>query len=270
MVPLGNFGGKEKIEHLRDFTGGLSFSEHLHDWMLDNPILAQFIFFGIIAIICLIVVLTWLKSRGAFMFLDNVVHNKSQIAFPWKEYRNEGNSIFLWQIVFGLICFALVIYMAMFFLAGTGLVYFSGFNEVSVFSLLSAGLFSFVLIIVIAYISMFLNNFVIPIMYLKRVNVLEGWRLFLHLFRKQTGSFILYGLFLVILYVMLVAGIIFVGFFTCCLGFVLVALPYIGSVVLLPFSYTFRAYSVEFLEQFGDDYQFFPPEVIEPEPTAEQ
>jgi len=45
--------------------------------------------------------------------------------------------------------------------------------------------------------------------------------------------------------------------------------PYIGSVVLLPVSYTFRAFSVEFLEQFGDDFTIFPKQKDPQEGLAE-
>jgi hypothetical protein len=48
------------------------------------------------------------------------------------------------------------------------------------------------------------------------------------------------------------------GFATCCVGFLLLALPYINAVVLLPVLYTMRAFNVEFLEQFGNEYHIFP------------
>jgi hypothetical protein len=51
--------------------------------------------------------------------------------------------------------------------------------------------------------------------------------------------------------------------FTCCIGFLLLIIPYIGSVVLLPVFYTFRAFSIEFLEQYGEEFVLFPkPEII--------
>jgi hypothetical protein len=52
--------------------------------------------------------------------------------------------------------------------------------------------------------------------------------------------------------------IIILGLLTCCLGFILLIIPYIGSVITLPISYTFRAFSLEFLEQFGPEFKLFP------------
>ena len=95
-------------------------------------------------------------------------------------------------------------------------------------------------------------------MYKERVGAIEGWSRFLKLFGKNSGSFILFGLVKAILNVFLVIAVIMIGLFTCCLGFIFLIIPYIGDVVLLPLSYTFRGFGVEFLEQFGDEYKLFP------------
>jgi hypothetical protein len=50
---------------------------------------------------------------------------------------------------------------------------------------------------------------------------------------------------------------------TCCIGFLFLIIPYINAVVLLPISYAFRAFSVEFLGQFGPGFVLFPEEKIE-------
>jgi hypothetical protein len=41
---------------------------------------------------------------------------------------------------------------------------------------------------------------------------------------------------------------------TCCIGLILLMIPFINAVVLLPISYTYRAFSIEFLAQFGRDF----------------
>jgi hypothetical protein len=95
-------------------------------------------------------------------------------------------------------------------------------------------------------------------MYRSRLKVLAGWGVFLPLFGRHVLTFIGYGLFILMLKILIVLGVIIVGLFTCCIGFIFMLIPYIGSVVLLPISYTMRALSVEFLEQFGATYQLFP------------
>ena len=58
---------------------------------------------------------------------------------------------------------------------------------------------------------------------------------------------------LVFIFVVIVAGLV-----TRCIGWLLLVIPYIGTVVTLPFWYTLRAFSLEFLAQFGPEYNVFP------------
>ena len=42
---------------------------------------------------------------------------------------------------------------------------------------------------------------------------------------------------------------------TCCLAGILFAIPYVGTVVMLPVPVFFRSFSVYFLQQFHPDYR---------------
>jgi hypothetical protein len=68
------------------------------------------------------------------------------------------------------------------------------------------------------------------------------------------GSFFVYGLFILILRISTTIAVIFLAMLTCCIGLLLLLIPYIGKVILLPISYTFRAFSIEYLAMFGDDF----------------
>jgi len=46
---------------------------------------------------------------------------------------------------------------------------------------------------------------------------------------------------------------------TCCIAGCLFALPYLGTVFLLPILVFERAYSLHYLAQFGPDYDVFAP-----------
>ena len=116
----------------------------------------------------------------------------------------------------------------------------------------------FALVIVIGYISLFVRDFVVPIMYKYRLGIAEGWFRFLPLFGRYFYLFIIYGLFIFILSVAAVIAVLSLALITCCIGLLLLALPYIGAVIFLPVSYTFRALSIEFLAQFGDEFNVFP------------
>jgi hypothetical protein len=228
-------------------------------WLSQHPIWTAVIIVGLVIAIVLFVLLAWLSSRGMFMFLDNVVHNRSLIAKPWREFKTVGDSLFLWRLAFSVICFVISIGLAVVaFLVFRG-IYFSGAGSVFYFMLIPTGaLIGLVLFLLIAYISMFLNNFVVPIMYKNGLTANDAWRRFLILFGKHPGHFILYGVFIFGLYILVVIGIFISGLITCCCGFILLMIPYIGSVLMLPVSVTFRALSLEYLEQFGDEYIIFP------------
>src|SRR5438067_835183 len=63
-----------------------------------KPWLQIAIAFVALLIFVLIIVLMWLKARGNFIFTDCIVRNRAAIVEPWREYRKEGNSYFLFQL----------------------------------------------------------------------------------------------------------------------------------------------------------------------------
>src|SRR5690606_22233939 len=98
-------------------------------------------------------------------------------------------------------------------------------------------------LIIFGYISLFLKDFVVPIMYKHRIGVLSAWKEFLQLFSAHILSFIGYGLFVFVLGIAIVIGVILFGLLTCCIGLLVLAIPYIGAVILLPVNYTLKAFS---------------------------
>ena len=86
----------------------------------------------------------------------------------------------------------------------------------------------------------------------------RAWVRFFSVFNKHPFHFLIFGLFVFVLLIGFVAAIILAGLMTCCIGFILFVIPYIGTVVTLPVWYTLRAFSLEYLAQFGDDYNVFP------------
>jgi len=242
------------------FREFIEFPNTAWEWLVDHP--GWFIAIGSIAVVLFAVAITftWLSSRGNFMFLDNVAQDKAEIAKPWKQYKTEGNSLFLWRLVFGLICFTLFIMFFIFFFTTGALIYRESlYRHVPVPFLVGMGLLFFFMLIIIGYISMFLKSFVVPIMYKNHIKTTRAWSRFLSLFGKHAFHFILFGIFVFFLTVMFVLLIIVAGLLTCCIGIILLIIPYIGTVVSLPVWYTLRAFSLEYLAQFGPEYDVFPP-----------
>jgi hypothetical protein len=56
-------------------------------WLLEHSMWFSLIIFGLFFIIAILIVFTWLSSRGKFMFLDNVIHSRAEVVKPWNEYK---------------------------------------------------------------------------------------------------------------------------------------------------------------------------------------
>jgi flagellar basal body-associated protein FliL len=254
----GGGGGKVRGE-AHELEELIYFPRHAQEWFYAHPGWVILIIFGVILLLILALLFAWLGSRGKFMFLDNIVHDRAQVAKPWYEFRHEGNSLFLWSILFGF--FLLLIfgsYLLSCYSTVLALYEYSGeFSEILLpVARMVLGLT--VLIVLTSFVELLVVDFVVPIMYRSRTGVFEAMGVFLSLFGSHIFSFIGYGLFTLGVWILIAIGIIVAAVVTCCIGLLFLVIPYISSVVLLPVSYTMRAFSVEFLEQFGTEYQLFP------------
>jgi hypothetical protein len=252
----GNFGNKYNDFDWHEIA---NYPDIARLWLAEHTFLLSLIIVGTFVLIAILLVFTWLSSRGKFMFLDNVIHSRAEVVKPWNEYRAQGNSLFIWRLIYGIICFLAITASLIF----SGIILFGIFTndapiQTQVFSIIGIVLQFLILIIIMSFVSLFLNDFVVPIMYKDKISTSKAWFKFLPVFSKHIGYFIIYGLFIFVLTILVVISVILFGLFTCCLGFLLLIIPYISSVVFLPISYTFRAFSVEFLEQFSDSFSFFP------------
>jgi hypothetical protein len=243
----------------------LYFPQRAWEWLGNHPGWAIAIMIGVSLAFVFGIIITWLSSRGKFMFLDNVVHSRSRIVEPWYEYKNEGNSFFLWNVFWGIIATAIIIaYLFYCFTALQSVYGSSGNGRMLIVPAVLAGLGLIIISIINLFIYVLLRDFVVPIMYRDRSTAWEAIQKFLSLFLAQFFYFIGYGLFLFCLAILIIIGIIIAGCVTCCIGFVILAIPYINAVILLPVSYAMRSFSIEFLEQFGPEYHVFPRPAVNP------
>jgi sterol desaturase/sphingolipid hydroxylase (fatty acid hydroxylase superfamily) len=107
-------------------------------------------------------------------------------------------------------------------------------------------LFWFSIAIFIALVS----YFTAPVMYRRRCRATEAFRDVTRLIGRNLVSFVLFCLFSIVLFLaaLMIGGIVSCA--TCCLA----ALPYVGTVILLPLFVCLRAFGLLFLRQFGADY----------------
>jgi hypothetical protein len=217
----------------------------------------------VMLIIVLWLVFTWLSSRGRFMFLHCVAENKAEVKVPWAKFRQHANSLFLFRIVLGLIGFAAI---GLPCLLAVGLIVIMVAGNLpgiaAVLGIIMIVLMIVAISIILALISKFTMDFVVPIMSLRTTSCTAGWREFLTIFSVNKGRFALYVLFQII--IAIVIGAIFsigfcIGCCLCCVSLLLL-IPYIGTVILLPLLVFKRAYSLLYLGQFGPEFDVFRPE----------
>ena len=240
------------------FREFVDFPNRAWQWLNSHPLLFMAIVFGAMIIMTVLVIILWLSSRGSFLFLDNVVRDKAEISVPWKRFKTLGNSLFVWRLVFGLIGLSLsILFFVIFFI--TAAHYYEDRGDFPLPIILAVGmaLFFLLIVIIIAYIFLFLRDFVVPIMYKNNIKTAPAWHMFLSVFGQHPFHFILYGLLVFVLIIAFVIAVVFAGLITCCIGWFLLVIPYIGTVITLPVWYFFRAFSLEFLAQFGPEYELF-------------
>jgi hypothetical protein len=259
LMDAHNGSGGGRFQKDADFRNVVDFPRTAWHWLMDNPGWAIAILFAVVVAIVVMVVITWVSSRGVFMFLDNVARNGAEIAKPWREYRKEGDSLFVWRLVFGIVTFiAFGGLLAWFFIQGKFL-YDAGFDRaVPVGLILGLAFLGLVLAVVIGCIVLFLKDFVAALMYKHRITAVAGWRMFMGLFRQYPFHFLGYGIVVFFLVLGFVLVAVVAAILTCCIGGLLFIVPYLGTVVTLPFWYWLRSFSLEFLAQFGSEYDVFP------------
>jgi len=109
----------------------------------------------------------------------------------------------------------------------------------------------------------FTNDFVVPVMYLGRAKCVDGWRQFLSILSVNKCKFLLYVLFQIVIGMGIGGIILGLALFTCCCACCLMAIPYIGTVLLLPILVFSRSYSLIYLKQYGSAFDVFvKPEVV--------
>jgi hypothetical protein len=198
-------------------------------------------------------VLTWLGSRGKFMFLHCVVENKAEVKNPWTKFRKHANSLFLFRIVLGLIGFFAV---ALPLLLGIiALIAASGVGFV--LGLVMLALVLFIVSIVLLFISKFTTDFVVPIMLLRTTSCTAAWREFLTILSVNKARFALYILFQIVIGICISAIILAAVCVTCCCACCILAIPYLNTVLLLPVFVFKRSYSLYYLRQFGPQFDVF-------------
>jgi hypothetical protein len=218
---------------------------HIQAWLIAGIVVA--------VVLALIVGFAWMwvTSRGRFIFTDCVVRNRAAIKEPWREFRREGNSYFL---------FSLLLAMGMIFLMG--LVLLAAWVPLQMLAGHRSAEGAFVVplillcvLVVLVWIAFalffaFVSQLMVPVMYRRRCLAREAFLDVTRLLSRNPVPFLLFVLFSIAIgFATAMIGTV-VACMTCCVG----GLPYVSTVLLLPAIVWFAAFKLLFLRQFGDAY----------------
>ena len=257
LVTLGE-GGLNLGGNFNSGGGGgpMSGTRDVTDWISDNVALfAAIALAGLIVVLALRALFTWLSARGSFMFIDGIVRNRGAVSEPWRTYRDEGNNLFKTLFIVDVVATFLALLLA----GGALAVAWSDleqerFGTAMGIAAIGGGLLLLVMVVSYGVVQTLLRDFVAPIMYKRRVLVGEAWGIMTtDVLAGRGGNIVQYILMKIVLAIVIAIIAIAVMLLTCCIG----ALPYVSSVVLLPLLVFARSYPLCFLEQLGDGWGFF-------------
>ncbi len=228
-------------------------------WLLPVAIIV------LILIVGLWLLIVWLNSRGRFMFLYCVAQNKAEVKNPWHQFGEHGDRLFAFRIVLAIIAIVLsLLFMAIIvvpiFVIRTNL-------ALSIAGGVGGGLLLLISGITFAVIGKFTKDFAVPIMYLGTPSAVAAWRVLLDLLSVNKGRFVLYILFQIVISIAIGSIVIAVGCVTCGCACCLIAIPFVGTVLMLPILVFQRSYSLFYFAQYGPEFNAFAP-VVEAIPPA--
>ncbi|UCD76048.1 MAG: hypothetical protein JSV91_03820 [Phycisphaerales bacterium] len=212
-----------------------------------------------VALYFLVLVLTavflWLRCRGQFMFIDGIALNRPAVVEPWKSFRRLGNSLFAFRMILSVLSFFIPIATIA---AGLAIAWPDieawRFGDSALLGIVVCGAVLIVTGFVFLIINLLLEDFVVPAMYLRDEGVINAWGIVREeVLAGHVGSVVLFYVMRLILTI----GITFMAMVATCATLCIAALPYIGTVILLPLFVFKRCYSLCFLEQFGEAWRVF-------------
>jgi hypothetical protein len=263
----GNFGGSFNSNFSNNFSNNLnSFNSSAVNVFagMQTGVIILLVALGCFLVFGVVVLMYWLGARGQFLLLDNVVRNRGAIAWPWRTYARQGNSLFGFYLLYLLlitICIIPLTVLGVF--AALPLIREHRWPEGGELAL--AAVFGLVYLAILFGFSVVLFLFRelgVPLMFrrglLARAAFDETWRLV----RRHPGSMAAF----VLLRIALFLGLLVVSVIVCCASCCFEVIPYVGTVLLLPALLYIKCFTLDFLAQFGPDYDVW---TVDVPPAAE-
>ena len=226
------------------------------DWIDAN--FAFFITMASIALVlmfCIILFITWISSRGKFMLLDGILKNHGAIREPWKEFKTLANSLFFLSVgIEFLAIFCITIIGGLGVLIALPDINDHVFTSYGLVAIIITAILLLLFIVACIVVTFFMQIFLVPTMYLKRIRAIKAWKIaWSQFYVEHTWSSFL----LILMMILLGLGAGTVAMLAMCATCCIAGLPYVSSVVLLPITVFFVCYALMYIQQFGEGWIFF-------------
>lgn len=213
---------------------------------------------GIAFAMLLLVVAYYISARGRFMLVHQLATGRIEVAAPWRENGAESLSYFLWTLLLGFALLALAAVLLIVPAVALGVFSTADLGTLATTAGVTAlVVFAVLLLIAVSFGWFVLTSLILPMMWIGRCRFPEAWRMFWHALRSNPGVMLLFGLVLVALSMVYGLAVFAAGLLTCCCGFFLLAIPYLGQVLMLPVYVFNQLFILEFLKGFGPEYDAF-------------
>lgn len=199
----------------------------------------------------------WLGARGQFMFLDNVVANRSEVVRPWKAFRQRGNSLawlYGWVFLGGMILFGALLLYALFYCWSDLRV--GQMRPLAAYQplLLVAGA-AILCMFPVGIVMFFFRELGVPLMYAADLQVGAALGRVWNLATEHPLDFLVYLIVRLVLGFLFTLIAVLLGCLTCCLGFI----PYVSTVLTLPLRVFRTSYTLDCLAQWEPTLNFWKP-----------
>jgi hypothetical protein len=205
---------------------------------------------GALLVIGLAILVVWFSSRAKLMFVESVIWDRVDVAGQWARAAELGMSLSKFRLVLGFGGWVLFLCA----LAGAVVAALPDFKSgeffgtralIGYFILGASALFvGFPLAVVAAL----LDDFVVPLMVVRNVRVRQAWAICrAEVLAGNIGGIMLFYVLRVGLVFAIAIAAMVISCVTCCLT----AIPYVGTVIMLPIFVFSRAYPLYYLEGLG-------------------
>lgn len=245
----------------------------------------------------IIILWIWVRANFSFVFIDSVVRNDASLRIPFHRNKPQGNSYFWWSLIYNII--VLLVFGAIISIPAMQLIRSGAFTSgtpIDVAKILSIILPYVPLLIVTGIlfllITLFVIDFVLPIMYKKKIGIMKAWTVFLGIFKHNIGDILLYFLVkiglnilaLIVTVLIMIVGLIVlmvIGAIVALLGYLIyIATPavakgvvlvililfgipiyaflgFLFNILFIPIPIFFRIFSIHFLGSIDESLDFF-------------